>query len=68
MRFFPPNIQAEGRRKRGRVALLFLLAGLIVVFLRPWIGGLLLFSGAFVLFEALRGWCVLRACGVKTKF
>lgn len=68
MRFFPPNIQAEGRRKRGRVALLFLLAGLIVVFLRPWIGGLLLISGAFVLFEALRGWCVLRACGVKTKF
>ena len=28
----------------------------------------LLASGAFVLFEALRGWCALRACGIKTKF
>jgi len=24
-------------------------------------------SGGFVLFEALRGWCVLRACGIKTR-
>ena len=24
-------------------------------------------SGAFVLFEALRGWCAFRACGIKTK-
>jgi len=26
-----------------------------------------LYSGVFVLFEALRGWCVLRACGIKTR-
>lgn len=25
-------------------------------------------SGLFTAFEALRGWCVLRACGIKTKF
>jgi len=24
-------------------------------------------AGAFVLFEALRGWCALRACGIKTR-
>jgi hypothetical protein len=24
-------------------------------------------SGAFVLFESLRGWCALRACGIRTK-
>jgi hypothetical protein len=24
--------------------------------------------GIFVLFEAVRGWCLARACGVKTKF
>jgi hypothetical protein len=23
--------------------------------------------GGFVLFEALRGWCALRACGIKTR-
>ena len=28
----------------------------------------LMASGAFVMFEALRGWCALRACGIKTKF
>ena len=25
-------------------------------------------SSAFLAFEAARGWCALRACGVKTKF
>ena len=25
-------------------------------------------SGLFVAFEALRGWCALRACGVKTRY
>jgi hypothetical protein len=25
-------------------------------------------SALFVAFEAARGWCALRACGVKTKF
>jgi hypothetical protein len=32
-----------------------------------WLGAVLLASGAFVLFESLRGWCALRACGIKTK-
>ena len=30
-------------------------------------GGLVLAAG-FLAFEATRGWCALRACGVKTKF
>ena len=33
-----------------------------------WLSGVLTGVGVFVLFEALRGWCVLRACGVKTPF
>ncbi len=33
-----------------------------------WLGIVLLASGFFVAFEALRGWCALRACGIKTKF
>lgn len=32
------------------------------------LGILLIASAAFLLFEALRGWCALRACGVRTKF
>ena len=32
-----------------------------------WLGGVLLASAVFVAFEALRGWCALRACGIKTK-
>lgn len=28
---------------------------------------ILIASGGFVMFEALRGWCALRACGIKTK-
>ena len=35
---------------------------------RPWtITGVLFFFGAFALFEARAGWCVVRAMGFKTK-
>jgi hypothetical protein len=34
----------------------------------PWLAVLLAMAGVFGLFEALRGWCLMRACGVKTKF
>jgi hypothetical protein len=32
-----------------------------------WLGALLGLCGSFVVFEALRGWCALRACGIKTR-
>jgi hypothetical protein len=32
-----------------------------------WLGAVLALLGVFVLFEALRGWCVLRACGIRTR-
>lgn len=44
------------------------LAGLLMLFKIAVLGLVLLVSAAFVLFEALRGWCVLRACGIKTKY
>jgi hypothetical protein len=25
-------------------------------------------GGLFAIFESLRGWCLVRACGIKTKF
>jgi len=66
-RIFTPNIDKKGRWVRGLFAIA-LLAGAGACFtVSPWIGVLLLLSAAFVAFEALRGWCALRACGIKTK-
>lgn len=69
-----PNIDERGRRARSRggkivLALAFLAA---VVWPRPWswsgwtaVLGLAA-AGAFMLYEARRSWCALRACGIKT--
>ncbi len=67
-RFFSPNIGKPGRLLRGLTALLLLVGAGFGFRLSIWLGFGLGVSGGFVLFEALRGWCVLRACGIKTKF
>lgn len=65
--FFARNIDNKGRLVRG-LAALFLLAGSAFGFTQSmWLGVGLLLAGGFVAFEALRGWCFLRACGVKTR-
>ncbi len=67
-RFFPPNIGTTGRILRGLVAL-GLFAGAWFAFgAAAWLGIVLAACGGFVLFEAVRGWCWVRACGIKTKF
>jgi hypothetical protein len=66
-RYFAPNLEAKGRIVRGFVSVIFLLAAVVAFPLSVLLGLLLLASGIFALFEALRGWCVLRACGIKTK-
>jgi len=33
-----------------------------------WAGLISIFGGGFAWFEAARGWCVMRACGIKTKW
>lgn len=33
-----------------------------------WSAILLFLTAVFVWFEAVRGWCLMRACGVKTKW
>ncbi|MCW5557499.1 MAG: hypothetical protein KIT22_06690 [Verrucomicrobiae bacterium] len=69
MRFFAPNIRAKGRVLRGMIALaLFAGTGFAFAFaFSPWLVALLAASGAFTAFEACRSWCVLRACGIKTR-
>jgi len=66
-KFFVPNLQTKGRIARGLVSVIFLATALVCFPLSALFGLLLLISGLFVLFEALRGWCALRACGIRTK-
>jgi hypothetical protein len=65
--FFTPNLDRKGRLARG-IGGGLLLAGAGFGFgVSIWLGLGLFAMGAFMLFEAVRGWCGLRACGLKTK-
>ena len=64
---FSPNIGNKGRIVRGCGALVLLVCAGFGFTISVWLGAVLLGAGAFVLFESLRGWCALRACGIKTK-
>lgn len=67
--FFAPNITGMGRWIRGLTGLACLAGGVYVALsVNGWLGGGLMVCGLFTLYEAVRGWCVLRACGLKTKF
>ena len=66
-RWFVPNLSRRGRLVRGLGAA-GLFAGAAFGFrVSPWLAVVFVLLGAFVLFEALRGWCALRACGLKTR-
>jgi hypothetical protein len=64
---FRRNINNKGRFVRGLGALALLAAAGFVFTFSVWLGLVLFVAGAFVAFEALRGWCALRACGIRTK-
>ena len=52
---------------RGVIGSLCLIAGIITVDFQLGVGLIFVGSGLFALFEAVRGWCVARACGLKTR-
>jgi len=66
-RFFQPNISHRGRLARGVVGALCLIAGIIVVDYVLWLGLVFVVAGLFSMFEAVTRWCVVRACGLRTK-
>ncbi len=66
-RFFQPNIKRHGRIARGVTGALCLIAGIITVDYVLWLGLVLVAAGLFAIYEALSGWCLARACGIKTK-
>lgn len=65
--FFSRNIDNKGRLVRGLAALALLVGAAFGFASSTWLGIALMTSGVFIAFEALRGWCALRACGIKTK-
>jgi len=64
---FSRNIDNKGRFNRGFGALALLIGAGFGFSVSVWFGIALMASGVFVAFEALRGWCALRACGIKTR-
>jgi hypothetical protein len=66
-RFFQPNISHRGRFARGVIGTLCLIAGIITVDFLLWLGLIFVAAGLFAIFEAVTRWCVVRACGLKTK-
>ena len=67
MSFFRPNIQRNGRIARGVIGTLCLIAGIVLVDFILWLGLIFVVAGLFAIYEALSGWCLARACGIKTK-
>jgi hypothetical protein len=54
---------------RGVMGSVFLIAGVIVGGdVLWWVGLILVAAGLFAIFEAISNWCVMRACGIRTKF
>jgi hypothetical protein len=65
--FFRPNIRKTGRIARGVIGTLCLVAGIVVAGDFSLWGLFLVAAGLFAIYEALSGWCLARACGIKTK-
>jgi hypothetical protein len=70
------NIDARGKRTRLISGILQLIVAVCVAALWAWptgfrlawiIASALAIGGAFTVFEARAGWCVLRAMGMKTR-
>ena len=66
-KFFSPNIDSRGRIVRGVLGGLLVIGGVVVCGYNVWVAVGTILGGGFCLFEAVRGWCVMRACGVKTR-
>ena len=67
-RFFKPNLDFRGRMARGVIGTICLIAGIVTVDFSLRFGLVFVVAGLFAIFEAIRGWCFARACGIRTKF
>ncbi|MFN2475631.1 MAG: hypothetical protein ABR526_04735 [Chthoniobacterales bacterium] len=62
------NIDKRGRLARGGIGILLLLGGACLLPQNIVLAVVFFACGIFALFEAYRGWCGVRACGIKTPF
>ena len=62
-----PNLTAAGRWVRAIWAVLMFTGSALVVAWSVWLALPLALLGGLALFEAARGWCLLRACGIRTR-
>lgn len=68
MEALQPNLTRRGRFLRA-VAAIFTAAAAIAAWPFSHPAAIALSAAAaFLAFEAARGWCALRACGIKTRF
>jgi hypothetical protein len=65
--FFAKNIDRRGRIVRAVWGLGLMVAGLLLWGRSRWICLALMGLGVFALYEAGRGWCLMRDCGIKTR-
>ena len=65
--FFHPNLDHHGRIARGVLGALCLIAGIITVDFLLWLGLVFVAAGLFAIFEAVTRWCLVRACGIRTR-
>ena len=66
-RFFQPNIKRHGRIARGAIGGACLVTGIIIAGDYTLWGLIPVIAGLFAIGEALSGWCLIRACGIRTK-
>ncbi len=66
-KFFARNLDAKGRLARAMFGLALIGVGLLVFAQSRWLCLAMVLGGGFALYEAGRGWCVMRACGIKTR-
>jgi uncharacterized membrane protein len=66
-KFFASNIGRRGRIFRAVCGAVLMVAGIFLFPASRWACAGLVLIGAFVLYEAKRGWCLARACGIKTR-
>ena len=63
-----PNIDKQGRIARSGIGIVFVLVAGCLIPVNGTLALIFLLVGLFSLFEAWKGWCAVRACGIKTRF
>lgn len=65
--FFKSNIGRNGRIARAIYGVLCIAGGVWALEWKLWVAIVLFLAGALGLIGAWRGWCLTRACGIKTR-